>query len=499
MSDSVDFKTDAVKAMELKWHLPDTLLGGTTKMRSAKTTYLPQEPKESNAAYENRVDRSFLFNAYKDTLEHVSTKPLARSVVLQEESPPLVFDWEDDVDLEGTNLTQFTGEIFYKAIHKGLTHALTDVPAPPRRAGSTLADDRARGLRPYFVHVPPESILGWRSERFRGERVLTQLRIQETEMVPQGLYGEATVNRIRVYTRVLPGSGRRRNGQESPGRTFWQLFEQGTDSNQWQMIEQGPVSLGRIPLRTFYANRMDFMIGEPPFLDLADKNLEHWQSASDQRHILHVARVPILWGAGWKRDDLVDPKTQKQVEIGPNRALFASEANAKLGYTEHQGNGIDAGRQDLLDIMDQMVRLGLKPFVEREGVAHTATEAAIRSGDETSQLKSWIRGLERFLEALFDDALEWVNQDPGAIVDVFSDFGALGASAEELRAARAAGDITRETYWGELVRRGILAGSFDPDAEAAQLKEQAQEAAASMPQMGDDGSGDEKNEDEKAA
>jgi len=35
------------------------------------------------------------------------------------------------------------------------------------------------------------------------------------------------------------------------------------------------------------------MQAKPPLLDLAWLNVEHWQSASDQSNILHVARVPI--------------------------------------------------------------------------------------------------------------------------------------------------------------------------------------------------------------
>ena len=39
-------------------------------------------------------------------------------------------------------------------------------------------------------------------------------------------------------------------------------------------------------------------------IDLAWLNLAHWQSASDQRHILHVARVPFLFGRGLSEGEI---------------------------------------------------------------------------------------------------------------------------------------------------------------------------------------------------
>ena len=55
-----------------------------------------------------------------------------------------------------------------------------------------------------------------------------------------------------------------------------------------------------------------FMTAHPPLMDLAWLNLAHWQSASDQRHILHVARVPILFGR-----NLTLP--EDGLALGPNR------------------------------------------------------------------------------------------------------------------------------------------------------------------------------------
>ncbi|MBX8484820.1 DUF4055 domain-containing protein [Pseudomonas cichorii] len=43
---------------------------------------------------------------------------------------------------------------------------------------------------------------------------------------------------------------------------------------------------------------MGTLFCDPPFKDLAHLNIQHWQSKPDQDNILHVARVPILFGSG---------------------------------------------------------------------------------------------------------------------------------------------------------------------------------------------------------
>ena len=65
------------------------------------------------------------------------------------------------------------------------------------------------------------------------------------------------------------------------------------------------------------------MRARPPLLDLAWLNLAHWQSSSDQRHILHIARVPILFARGMDT-------AESQIDIGPNRIIMQKTARRIL-------------------------------------------------------------------------------------------------------------------------------------------------------------------------
>src|SRR6185295_4553940 len=99
-------------------------------------------------------------------------------------------------------------------------------------------------------------------------------------------------------------------------------------------------------LAPVYLNRTGFMTGEPPLEELADLNVAHWQSSSDQRNILTVARVPILFGTGIEGNE--------KLEIGASSMIRTSDPNAKLTYVEHTGAAIGAGERDLERLEFQM-------------------------------------------------------------------------------------------------------------------------------------------------
>ncbi len=95
MTDDVAIPSTAYEAMRARWALPVTLWGGTQAMRIAGERYLPKQLKESNPAYERRVNRSFLFNAFKKTLQALTGKVFSKEIVLQDDVPGQIVDWSE--------------------------------------------------------------------------------------------------------------------------------------------------------------------------------------------------------------------------------------------------------------------------------------------------------------------------------------------------------------------------------------------------------------------
>ncbi len=265
-----------------------TLVAGTVAMRAAGKKYLPQEPAESKAAYDNRVARTSLFNATGKTVQDMTGKVFQKPVVLKETVPPVLAAYAENIDLTGRHVNQFARDVFYDAMQPGVAYILVDMPPAVQRADgqpATLADQQAAGIRPYCVHVPAERLIGWRSTTENGAEVLTQVRILECVTEQDGEWHEKAVDQIRV---LEPGT--------------WATWRKNEKEDEWVPYESGTTSLQKITLVPVYTNRTGFMVGSPPLEKLAELNVAHWQSQSDQRNILHVARVPILFASGIGED-----------------------------------------------------------------------------------------------------------------------------------------------------------------------------------------------------
>jgi hypothetical protein len=111
--------------------LVNSLMGGTKVMRAAGEKYLPREPKESLKAYQNRLARSVLYNAFADTIYKLVGKPFSKPVTVKHETPDKIKTWAEDIDRCGCNITTFAREVLEAGLTDGITHILVDYPEAP--------------------------------------------------------------------------------------------------------------------------------------------------------------------------------------------------------------------------------------------------------------------------------------------------------------------------------------------------------------------------------
>lgn len=452
--------TDAVLAAEQKRALPRTLMGGTEAMRKAGKTYLPQESAESEAAYKDRLARTFLFNGFKKTVKDMSGKVFTKPVQLGDDVPPKLKGYAENIDLTGQGLNNFAYSVFEAGMVDGISYILVEMP--PAQPNATRKDDIDSGRRPYLVKIDACKLLGFKASIIEGRHVLTQVRISEvvTEDDPEDEFAEKAVEQVRVFDRMTDGVVYR----------VYQLQEKEGKAAEWVLVETGTTSLKDITLIPFYANRTEYMMGEPVLEDLGFTNEAHWQSSSDQRNILHVARVPILFAKGVGETDTF--------VVGANSFVRVASTDADLKYVEHTGKAIDSGRQDLKDLEFQMQTLGLELLIPKPG-GQSATGAVIDQGKINSPLAMMADNLKDALEQALGYMAEYdgMGEDAGGSVTVNTDFGLSLRDAAEITAilgAYNAGLISRETAWKELKRRGFLMDDFDPEDEKEQIEQDGQ-------------------------
>jgi len=441
--------TDAVANADVARALPRALSGGTLTMRAKGIEYLPQEMAESNKAYDIRLKRSFLFNGYGKTVRDMVGKVLGNPITFGDETPSEIADpadgWQLNIDLAGRDINSFARDVFTDAF-EGVSYILCDMDAPPV-GPLTRRDAAAMNRRPWLVHIKARQVLGWRSEPINGVQTLTQFRFLEEASEPDGDFAERTIKQVRVFTKT-------------GNVVSFQLWRQAkTISAEWTVYEEGTTTLSEIAVVAVYTNRTGFFIGLPPLSDLAEVNLAHWQSQSDQRNILHVARVPILFGTGF-------PDNGDPVEIGAARLLKVSDPAASLSYVEHSGGAIGSGRDDLKDLEFQMQVQGLELLTPRPG-GQSATGAAIDHAKMNAPLSVMAQGLEDALENALQFMADYASLATGGSVEINKDFniGLSSADANTIIAMRTAGVISNATVIREMQRRQILRDDLDPVAE----------------------------------
>jgi hypothetical protein len=418
---------------ETAWSLPRALMGGTTAMRAAGIAYLPREAAESEEAYKARLNRSVLFNAFAKTVQDMAGRVIAKELSLGDDVPGSIKTWAENIDLTGTHLSVFAAKVFADAIITGATHILADTPAEP-------GDNRATQARPYLIHVPQEAVIGWAHTQTAGGVELSSFRFLETVEEQDGF----AVRRVDQIKELLPKAFK-----------VWRK----NDKKEWYIYQSGVRGLGEIPIATIYLNRSAFMVGKPPLQDLADLNVAHWQSDSDQRNILHVARVPILFGAGFPDD--------AKLVIGSASLTRATDVNAKLSYVEHSGAAIGSGRDDIKDLEFRMQAMGLQLLVPQP--KQTATGEVRDDAKENSRLSQWADALKDGLEnaLVFMAKLGGLGNDGGSVV-VNKDFGVSARGAVDIQAiiaAHAAGLMSRETALREFLRRGFISDDLSVEDE----------------------------------
>ena len=457
----VDEQSAEVAEMAAEWPMLEALMGGTRKMREAGDKLLPRWPGEDQDSWTKRKETATLFPAFRRTDSVMSGKPFAKEATLSDDAPPEIQAWAEDIDREGVSLHAFAAEMLSEALAYGLCGILVESPKPTEtgRPVATVAEQKAAGIRPYFVRVKHRQLLGWRCETVDGARKLTQLRISECRCAPDGDFGSMDIPRVRV---LEPGS--------------WRVFEKlgTTGEEKWVVVESGVTTLDYIPFVPLYGQRTGLMCGVSPLLDLAYLNVKHWQSQSDQDTITHVARVPILHAKGFA--------DKEEITVGAQTAVRSQSTEAELVYVEHTGAAIDAGSKSLADLEEQMIQAGAELLVKTPG-DRSATESANDAEANKSDLQRIVETFEDSLDAALQMMADYATLPSGGNVTLYKDFGATtlsAATAQLITTWVASGMITKETGVRELQRRGELSPDIDPEVEIQAATDEAPVGLAPM-------------------
>ena len=403
--DVVATKHAKYDGLEAQRQIVEDLEGGAMVLRAKCKAYLPQFPAENPDSYALRCQTATLVNFYKKTKEVMSGlvfqgQPKADAVAdpaelnavpdvedAEEQSivklgpdvPPAIAALCENIDNEGTHLDVFARQVFDEYFD-GYAVIFAD---SPNETATDKGQEIAMGLRPYLKCYEASDVINW---RYRVNPVskateLAMIVLRECSDEVAGVFLVETVTRYRAFF--------------FDGFTVnWQLWREVKDDKgdiTYELEAEGVIEkVTAIPAA---------VVGElgdpPPLMDIALKCIEHFQTYSDYKSIIHKTCVPLPYAKGLQADE-----AGKIIVSGDKMTVL--DADGDLGFAEPMGKSIEAVRTSLLDIREDIALVGLQMLAsENQGVNLTATEALLDNVGETATLRVMAREMQDAIETAF--------------------------------------------------------------------------------------------------
>lgn len=458
------------RGMKAQWELVSDITAGIEVVRKKGQRYLPKYQDESSQEYDRRLAVSPWRPEFSDALNALAAKPFTKDVSIKNGAAKEIMAVAEDIDGRGNSQTAFLRDSFHDGIAKGVHAILVDFPAlhPDGAARVSLAEEKARGARPYWLQISADDILALYTTWVGGKEIVSHFRFKESYTERVG-FSEVSGTRIRVY---------------EPG--YWEVWQKADDQRVWQKTSKGVINRNghtSVPVVPFFTGkRLGDLRVKPPLIDLAHMQLELYRAQSRKEEVMTYASSPMLAANG-----LAPPKDGGSLSVGPKTVLYApvttDSGRASWEYISPDAANVKEIRQDVEGIIQDMQRLGMQPMIQRTG-RPTATGDSIEAAKAHTVLQAWALGLKDVAEQCWVLTAQWMSSTDKPEITIYTDFSTLSASAAPLAAlatARAGRDLSRRSYWVALQRYNVLPADFDPNEEEKAITDEPQFATAELP------------------
>lgn len=337
-------------------------------------TYLPQFKGESTDGYTTRKSMSYLNNKFADKISESCGLILGKGVEYEFENYIT-----DDIDANGATLNQFTLELLRNGEIDGHSFILVDSPtATPE----TLQEQVANNIHPYWVNVLKQNVISW---KIQGS-TLTQAVIVDSVIVDIDEFTSETQTRFKVFNLI-------------DGVVYYRVFD--IEDNLIQDYTR--TSFKEIPLVPFYTNRTAPMQSTPPFLTVANLNINTFQLSSQKQRALRLVADPdkAIFDDGLVHE-LSDAETdtggasQTSLTFGAD-IVQVFRTDSRYEYVEPTGKGVELINIEIEKIEKDIDGQGAQ--INDRNI--TATEAEITNTKATSSDIIFSQNLEDALNRAY--------------------------------------------------------------------------------------------------
>lgn len=445
--------------MSQQWKRCSDVYNGQCAIHAAGELYLPKLKEQTTDDYNAYRMRAIFYNATYRTISGLMGMIFRKppKVVL----PPAVEELAKDITMTGTPLNIQLQDIVTEALKLGRIGLFVDhVQAPVGVV--TQADAAKLNLRPKMVTYCAQSIINWRVSQVNNKSALSLVVLEEDEVLPVDEFSSKCEKRWRVLD-IDSGVYR--------VRIFMRVDDKDVLLDTWFPTMNGK-TLDFIPFQFIGTDDVTPDIDIPPLVDLVDLNISHYQSTADLEHGAHFTGLPTAWIAGYKPE-----KEGDKMYIGSSSAWVFADKDAKVGYLEFTGAGLESLEKRLAIKETQMAVVGARMLEPQKRAVETSETESIHRKGEESMLSSVSQSISLGVTTALKWLTEWAGADPSAVeLELNRDFFPVGLTPQQIAALVSAwqqGAISDQTLFDNLQAGEIIDADTTFEEEQARIGEQA--------------------------
>ena len=356
-------------------------------MKSKGETYLPALSGQDSDRYKAYKTAALWYNATKRTIRAVKGTVLRTEPILN--LPAKIEEYARDITLSGMRLLDVIEWVLLEVLIPG-------------RGGLVVSWSGDEG-RPKLVRYTAEQITNWRFRRVGDEWLLSELRLREVEKIPDtdDPFEDMDVEQYRVMTLDPEGLlvvDVYRQMKNAKGEAEWAVVEHVEP-------ERGGMRLEFIPFVFFGPSGTQAEVEEPPFLDLADVNYDHYRLDAEHKYGLQKGAMGTVVLTGWElpgtdssnSDGEEGVELDAKIPIGSEYALVNPNAEAKAEILEFTGQGLNPLKEEKEKDEDRMAALGARVLEEPKAGVEAAAAIQMRHSGETSVIADIVSAAEEAL------------------------------------------------------------------------------------------------------
>ncbi len=387
--------------------------GASDDVKRERQCFLPQLPSQNEYSYVNYLERSVFLNAASRARDGFLGAIFAKNPVIKYDSEK---GKEDPLKAGNDFINKYIRNkpsyIFLKDVTKkildlGRCGILVDRPSEVENTSDSV---------PYVVCYSADNILNWDYDIVNGNEIYLTYVLLATNKTSNifdpntgGLqHEEKTEYRVlRLdenghYVQEIFEEINKAENKEEQNSPFTSANKEKKSFVIEKIATVIPTMNGK-PMKKipfFFINVYDLNpnVTKPPMLDLVDMNIAHFRNSADIERGLHYTALPTPWIAGFNPDT--------QFLIGSETAWVSENVEAKAGFLEYQGQGLNALKEALNKKESLMAVLSARLLESNRGTESSESQKIRRLGED-SILANISLNVEAGLNKAFHFAGEW--------------------------------------------------------------------------------------------